>query len=130
LEVKDVGETYLVTRDVGDVVPGMARAVTLHAAIDRKNNPFIIPVPLPGSDGRRNPWHQSRAKAVERAETKWVRVVANMALGAYDLYVAEASLPEPEWPAATFEELMEIAFRDRVIRSAEHPVIMQLQGRS
>jgi hypothetical protein len=37
-------------------------------------------------------------------------------------------LPEPEWPETSFEELMQIAFRGRIINSLDHPVIRQLLG--
>ena len=59
LELKEEGETYLVTAAVYDVVPEVLRPAVLHTAVDRRNNVFLIPVPLPGPDGRRNPWHQS-----------------------------------------------------------------------
>ena len=113
---------------VWDVVPELLRPAVLYTAIDRRNNVFLIPVPLPGPDGRRNPWHQSLADVVVMAEIKWVRCVANMAAGSYDTLVATAALTEPEWPDIPFDKLVQIAFRDRVIDSADHPVIMQLLG--
>ena len=36
--------------------------------------------------------------AAEKAMTKWMRVKANMSLGAYDLWEAQATFAEPEWP--------------------------------
>jgi hypothetical protein len=108
----------------------LLRPAMLHTAIDRRNNVFLIPVPLPGPDGRRNSWHQSLAEVVATAETKWVRSVANKSVGGYDMLVAQAALPEPEWPDATFEELVRIAFRERLIQDSDHPVVTQLLGRS
>lgn len=128
LELKAESETFLLSPAVWDAVPELLRPAMLHTAIDRRNNAFLIPVPLPGPDGRRNPWHQSLAEVVAMAETKWVRSVANMAVGGYDMLVAEAALAEPEWPDAPFQELVQIAFRDRVIDSEAHPVIKQLLG--
>ena len=100
----------------------------LHTAIDRRNNVFLIPIPLPGEDGRRNPWHQSLAEVVAMAETKWVRSVANMAVGGYDMLVAEGKIAEPEWPSTTLAELLQIAFRDKIITATDHPIIRQLLG--
>ena len=51
-----------------------------------------------------------------------------MKAGAYDVAIATAPLPEPEWPEETFEQLFRLAFRDRVIDSIDHPVIRQLKG--
>lgn len=130
LEIKEESETYLVAPGVWNVVFELLRPAMLHLAIDRRNNVFLIPVPLPGQDGRRNPWHQSLAEVVATAETQWVRSVANMAIGGYDMLVAEAALSEPEWPDTPFDELLEIAFRGRIIQSPDHPVVAQLLGRS
>jgi len=128
LEIKDEGETYILTPDVWNAVPELLRPAMLHTAIDRRNNVFLIPIPLPGEDGRRNSWHQSMAEIVEMAERKWVRTAANMGVGGYDVFVAEAKLPEPEWPGFTLAELVQIAFRDKLIKSPDHPVIRQLLG--
>jgi hypothetical protein len=67
---------------------------------------------------------------VATAETQWVRSVANKAVGGYDMLVAEAALSEPEWPDTSLDELIEIAFRGRIIQSPDHPVVAQLLGRS
>jgi hypothetical protein len=130
LELKEEGETFILSPAVWDAVPELLKPAMLHSAIDRRNNVFLIPVPLPGHDGRRNPWHQSLHSAVTTAEESWVRSVANLKQGGYDLYVADGKIAEPEWPDIAFPELVQIAFRDRVIDSAEHPVIMQLLGAS
>ena len=130
LELKEEGETFLLAPAVWDAVPELLRPAMLHTAIDRRNNVFLIPVPLPGPDGRRNPWHQSLAEVVAMAENKWVRSVANKAVGGYDMLVADANLAEPEWPDTSFQELVQIAFRERLIQSPDHPVVTQLLGRS
>jgi hypothetical protein len=41
---------------------------------------------------------------------------------------ASADLPDPKWPDVSFKKLLEIAFRDRLIRSLDHAVIKKLQG--
>jgi hypothetical protein len=128
LELKEESETYLLSSSLWSVMPELLRPAVLHTAADRRNNVFLIPVPLPGTDGRRNSWHESLAEVVEKAETRWVRSVANKAVGGYDMLVAEGNLAEPEWPDITFDELIKIAFRDRVITTEDHPVIRQLLG--
>jgi hypothetical protein len=130
LELKEEGETFLVTPPVWDAVPELLRPAMLHTAIDRRNNVFLIPVPLPGPDGRRNSWHQSLADVMALAETNWVRIAANKAIGGYDPLVAGTALAEPDWPDTSFQELIQTAFRDRLIQSIDHPVITQLLGRS
>jgi hypothetical protein len=126
LDLKDEGEIYILSPAVWNVLPELAKPVTLHTAVDRMGNPFVIPVPLPGPDGKRNPWHESLSQCVLKAQTYWVRCSANMAVGGYDLLVAEALRVDPKWPEIGFEEMMAIAFRGRVIENADHPTIRQL----
>ena len=66
--------------------------------------------------------------AAMAAMEHWVRVVPNMGLGGYELYVATTGLPEPEWPDLKFSELLRIAFHDRFIQSLDHPVVQSLRG--
>jgi hypothetical protein len=51
-----------------------------------------------------------------------------MALGAYDVFEATATLPEPQWPDQSFQELLKVGFKDRQIDSLDHPVIRKLRG--
>jgi hypothetical protein len=129
LENKESRESYVVVPEVAQEVSELVRPVMLHAAIDRQNNVSLIPVPLPGEDGTRNPWHESLAQAVEHAKLKWIRITANMHAGGYDVYEAEGELPEPEWPAHDIDALIQVAFRGKIITSLDHPVVQSLLGR-
>jgi hypothetical protein len=129
LEQKETRESYLVLPNVAQEISELVRPVMLHAAIDRQNNVFLIPVPLPGEAGTRNPWHESLAQAVELAKLKWLRITANMYTGSYDVYEAQGTLPEPEWPEQSIETLVEVAFRGKIIESLDHPVVQSLLGR-
>src|SRR6266481_9109402 len=67
------------------------------------------------------------AEAAEKAMGKWIRVVANMSLGAYEISEATADLPDPVWPAdLTFAEILKVAFRDRYVDSPDHPPVKRL----
>lgn len=129
LENKEARESYVVVADVAQEISELVRAVMLHAAIDRQNNVFLIPVPLPGEDGVRNPWHESLAQAVERAKQKWIRIAANMHVGGYDVYEAEGKLPDPEWPKEGMGKLIKVAFRGNIIEDLDHSVVQQLLGK-
>ena len=128
LENKVVGETYLISTEVASTLGSLVRPVELYAAIDRQNNPFLIPIPLPGPNGVRNPWHESLAQAVERAKAVWLRISANKDLGGYDIYEATAKLPDPIWPDITMDELLEIAFRGRIIKNVDHAIVQERLG--
>ena len=126
---KEAREQYLVDPAVAQELGGLVRPVLLCAAIDRQSNPFLIPVPLPGEDGSRNPWHESLAQAVEHAKKAWLRMSANMHVGAYDIYLAEGTLPQPVWPAHDMDALVQVAFRGKIISSLDHPVVQSMLGR-
>jgi hypothetical protein len=59
---------------------------------------------------------------------KWSRVTANMSLGAYEVAHAIGDLPEPVWSKHSFREILEVAFRDRLVDRADHPLLQRLQG--
>ena len=129
LENKAARETYIVSPEVASVLGDLVRPVELYAVIDRQNNPYLVPIPLPGPNGVRNSWHESLLQAVLPARLVWLRISANMDLKGYDIFEAAANLPEPIWPETTMDELLEVAFRGRIITGVDHPVVQDRLGR-
>ena len=128
IEVKEDREVYLVMPDMAQALPGEFSTATLFTAISRQGTLFLWPVKLPRPDGRQNEWHRSAAEGAERAMEKWVRVTSSMSLGAYEIFEASGELPEPVWPDYSFRQILEIAFRDRVVDRPDHPLVQRLQG--
>ena len=128
LELKEDREHYLVKPEMWSEIPGEIIPKLLVTAINRQGVVFIWPIRLPGEDGRIDNWSQSSLEAAEHAKSKWVRVAANMSLGGYDVYEATGELPEPVWPEITFQELVNIAFKGKVIDSPDHAVMKRLAG--
>jgi hypothetical protein len=122
------GEVYLVTPAMAVNLPGEYVPATLYTAINRQGVLQIWPVKLPGPDGKVLEWHRSAAEAAERAMERWVRVTANMSLGAYEMFVAQEGLPEPVWPDLTFTEILKVAFMDRYVDDVSHPLVKRLRG--
>jgi hypothetical protein len=130
IELKEDRETYLVAPTLW---PGLATESTLSpralvTSINRQGVVFLWPIKLPGPDGRLDEWSRSALDAADRAGRGWVRVQANMTLGAYECWTAEAPIPDPDWPDTPFKELLRIAFRDRFIDALDHPVLKRLRG--
>jgi hypothetical protein len=128
IEVKDDGEVYLVTPNIAPDVAGEYSVVTLFTTINRQGTLHLWPVKLPAPDGRHNEWHRSAAEAAERAMRKWVRVTSSLSLGAYEIFEASGELPEPMWPEFSFQEILKIAFRDRIVDRPDHPLLKKLKG--
>lgn len=128
IDLKDDRESYLVVPNLATELVGEFSSVALFTAITRAGTLFIWPVPLPAPDGKHNPWHRSAMIAVEKAEQRWVRIVANMEAGGYDISEAAATIGEPEWPDMAFEEMVRIAFQGQVVDRPDHPLILKLRG--
>lgn len=122
-------ETYLVDRSLWPELRSEIIPKVLYTVLTRQATLSIWAVRLPKSDGRLDNWNRSAHLAAEEAMKGWVRMVSNHDSNSYDVFVPQAHFPEPEWPSITFEEIIQIAFRDRYIRNIDHPVIKILQGR-
>lgn len=127
LERKETNETYLITPAISQLIPGLTRAVRLHLAVDRQGNPRLIPLPLPGADGRSNPWHLSLQNILQLGRQHWIRIQANMTANSYDAFKAPLQ-DAPIWPNKTMLELVEIAARGKIIDNENHPMIRELLG--
>ncbi|MCZ7646231.1 MAG: hypothetical protein M5U26_13270 [Planctomycetota bacterium] len=130
LELKEDREIYLVEPDLW---PELATEATfgpraLFTALNRQGVLFLWPLRLPGPDGRIDEWSRSALEAATMASGRWVRVVSNMSLGAYEVFTTEAAIPAPEWPVVPFDQILKTAFRDRFIDSFDHPVLKRLRG--
>ena len=88
---------------------------------------LACPAPERGRPAQCLDGHGTRGDA-RSAEENWIRLMPDMGLGAYRIYQAEGQLSDPIWPDKPFEELLEIAFKDRVIDSPDHPVVRRLRG--
>jgi hypothetical protein len=128
LEFREERQSYLVDPALWPTLPGEATPKSLYTAVTIQGVIMLWPVRLPDENGRLDDWNTAAHEAAKRAETQWVRVVANMALGAYDIFEAMGQFPDPAWPDLTFQRLLEIAFRDRFIDSLDHPVLRRLRG--
>ena len=96
----------------------------LVTAVTLGGTPFIWPL----KTATDNPWTRSAHDAVEIAMNRWIRLKPNMELGAYEVIAAVNQNREPVWPSLPFEKLIELAFRGRVIDTADHSVLRQLRG--
>jgi hypothetical protein len=91
---------------------------------------FLSDIPIPDPDGRDNSYNMSRRLAYEAAKSKWIKIKSNDDLGAYEIFEAVSKLPEPVWPAEpeSILKALEIAFKDKLIDSYDHPILKRLRG--
>ncbi len=118
--VKSPDGNIVVTFDVKDV--GDQRGCPVYG-VSYKNRPIIVDSHL-GFAFK----DASALEAAQMAETGWVRVMANMNLGANEVYTATADHPDPDWPELSFSDILKIAFKGHYISEYDHPVIRRLRG--
>ncbi len=128
LEFKEERETYLVAPELWPELPSELTPKVLFTAINRQKVLFVWPIRLPGEDGRHDEWNASALEAAQMGQKDWIRVSANMSLGAYDIFQATGDLPNPEWPEMDFTKILEIAFKGRFIQDLDHPALRRLRG--
>jgi len=128
LELREERETYLVDPALwGELAVEIVPKV-IFTSINRQGILSLWPIRLPDANGRLDDWNQSALDAATLAMSEWVRVTANMSLGAYEVYTAPPGIPEPAWPEYSFAQLLNIAFRGRFIQDLDNPVLRRLRG--
>ena len=129
LELKEDREIYLVDPDLRSELSTEAtfgpRAI--FTAVNTVGVVFLWPIRLPGPDGKIDDWNRSALEAANMAKEKWIRIYANMSLGAYEV-LTSANETAPAFPQLSFRDLLRIAFRDKYITTLDHPVIKKLRG--
>lgn len=120
--------TYLVHPSLWTELQGETVPALVLTCVNRASDLFLWRIKLPGPDGRSNTWTESAIRIAQAAEANWCRMVADTANGHYTHFEPTATLPDPVWPDLSLEQILTVAFRDRFIQSADHPVLRQLRG--
>ncbi|MFN7830066.1 MAG: hypothetical protein ACK5NX_02585 [Armatimonadota bacterium] len=128
LTMQDTGDVYFVHPDLYGELADDVRPMMLYLYITRDGTLCLWPVSLPSEDGRLNPWAQSAHTAAKAAQLGWVKVVSSQSLGAYEIRVPTARMDEPTWPELSMREILNLAFRDKLITSLDHPIVRGLRG--
>ena len=129
LKLKDEFEEWVIDADIAKHVPEHIVVKTVVHAVNTKGISFLWPLKVSTKDGKTlDHWSETALIASKEARGKWIKVMSDPALGGYRCSMALGDLPEPKWPAESWEEVMNIAFRERFIDSPDHQVIRRLRG--
>jgi hypothetical protein len=128
LEFKEEREYYLVAPELWPELSNELTRKVLFVAINRQKVVFLWAIRLPAEDGRHDNWNATALDAAFMAQKKWIRISANMDLGAYEVFESSGVLLEPEWPDIDFAKILEIAFKGRYIENLDHPALRRLRG--
>jgi hypothetical protein len=129
IEMKETREAFAVDPAFAETLPeGECKIVNLVTAITRQGTVFLWPLKIAGN--RRDAWAETADKAAKLAETQWVRLTANMADGAYEVFTASGNIPDPQWPEHSLRDLLKVAFGgNHLITDEDHPALRELLGR-
>jgi hypothetical protein len=122
-------DTYIITpRFAAQLGQNEYYMATVYVCINRQKVVSLWPVKTPSADGKQSAWYSSAQDGAELAMARWVRITANMELGAYEISEAIADYGEPVWPDLPFRDLLQIGFKTRMIDSEDHIVVQKLRG--
>lgn len=123
---RDNAKTYIVTGEAARdrTIQGIARKRIVYVAINRFGEPFLSLVGA-GDDE----WSLSSRKGHQQAVDRWISLASNKAAGAYDITHADFT-ENPPFPSASYSELLRAAFGGRVIDRLDHPVALELLGKT
>ncbi|MFN0117804.1 MAG: hypothetical protein ACKVQC_05860 [Elusimicrobiota bacterium] len=132
LEYKGEGESenYLIDPSLWEELSSEIVPKILFTVISRQGDISLWPIRMPGKDGRQDNWSRSALDGAHAAMKEWVRLNPNKAVGSYEVFIPQGELSGPEWPNITFQEILNIAFKDRYIRNVDHPILKKLRGES
>jgi hypothetical protein len=129
LEVEEDHECYLVVAGLQKALVNDVQPVDIVLAMSSTGVLFLWPVKRGKSGRANNNWIISAQEGARLAQTHWVKIASNLELGAYEITKAAGHYPDPEWPVdKTFQDVLKLGFRDKVIRGGDHPVLRRLRG--
>ena len=127
IDLKEDREHYIVPPAMRDELLGEWVPKLLVGVITKQGTVMLWPIRMPGSDGKIDTWNESALEIVRSYAGRWIRLQSNRESKSYDVIQPIGEIPPPEWPADP-KALLQIAFRGRIITSADHPIVKQLRG--
>ena len=128
LDLKENRESYLVEGALYDDLGPEISHKRIYTIINPRGDLSLWSIRVRNTQGGLDAWSQSAHDAALHAMEKWIRIIPNHSLGAYEIFEANGDFPDPKWPDYDFFWLLQLAFKDRIISSMDHPVIRLLKG--
>jgi hypothetical protein len=105
------------------------RPVLLVRYVTMTGEEALWPVKLDRPDGRSNAWNVSALNILEIATSgKWVRIVSLKKHYRHQVSKKNFEQVPPRFTDRSFQELVSIAFKDRMVANLEHPIWEELEN--
>lgn len=111
---------YIVAAVLYNLLIGRMGVCNLHAAITAEGIPFLWPVSEDSVTAN------TAAAATVRG---WVKVAWDQGSKAYKVEEPTVKPADPTWPFESFDALIEVALKDRILDNPDHPVVKALLER-
>lgn len=118
-------EYYIVAPNAATEIEDEVHPRILVPLITRDGRLYLWPLRV-GNGERLDNAASSSLAAMQVAKKKWIKLVWRG--HSFVTMAAKKDLSSPEWPDISFDEMLEIGFKDRVIDSPDHAVIKSLIG--
>jgi hypothetical protein len=130
LEDKANRRVYLVEPDIAPDVMSDLTLKLLVAYVSRSGAPGLWPIRRPDESGRLDSYNESALEIVAEHSGKWIRVLCDQSEKAYSILDSPPiDCPLPKWPELGFNWMVRVAFKNRIIKTHEHPVLQALRGK-
>jgi hypothetical protein len=123
---------HLITEQLAELYLPSNRIERFRLALATKPHdvPFLCHVPSRNLD---NSWNDTNSKACCEAKTNWTLVTSRKPEGIESYKITYArdgnqAFPEPNWPAQSLKDLIQVTFAGRMITSEDHPALLRLIG--
>jgi hypothetical protein len=129
LEDKANQRVYLLEPDIAPDLTGDLVLKLLVAYISLSGAPGLWPIRLPDESGNIDTYNESALAIVSECGGKWIRVLCDRGEKAYSILESPPlDLPAPKWPEGGYDWMVATAFKNRIIKTPEHPVLLALRG--
>jgi hypothetical protein len=119
---------------VAGLYPEIVRHVQVYFWISNQPNiAGVWPVVLPDATGKINSWHESAHAVCKAATEEWIKVLSNQPASCYQVGMPTSqSVFEGKdvWPGqiTNTEDLLAMAFKDRMIIDDNHELLKKIRG--
>lgn len=117
---KAKGKAFVIDQDLHSLLAGRMITCDLRAAITHDGTIFVWPVK---SD------NETLTDAAEKATSKWIRVKWNTNEKTHEVEQAAKQHGEPTWTFKSFDEVLDIAVKDRILTDPENETVKSIAAK-
>jgi hypothetical protein len=112
-----------------DAIKPVCKRVTIWLAVDGHGTYHLLLTKLPLPEMDMHEWYRTARVVAEAATREWVKVTKASSDDGWSYVPVSHQMFEPKWPDKSLEELLRVAFPDRVVNRFDHDLIKQFEMR-